>query len=57
MKRGGGYFETSIARNIGILVSLIKRKMGKGSYKSGIFFGRTFMRTFLAIRLSLVIKK
>ena len=40
-----------------ISVALVKRKIGQGSSKSGIFVGRYFMINFLAISLGLVIDK
>ena len=50
----GTIFDTSVAGPLEILVALVKRKIGQGSSKSGIFSGRTFMSPFLDISLSLV---
>ena len=45
----GANFEISMVGTLVILVALLKRKIEKGSSKSGILFGRPFMITFLVI--------
>ena len=52
----GENFETSVVGPLGILVALVKIKIGQGSYNSGIFSGRLSMSPFLAIRFFLVIE-
>ena len=53
----GKNVEISMVGTLAILVALDKRKIGQGYSKSGICFGRPFMSAFLAIGISLVIKK
>ena len=52
----GEDFETSMVGPLGILVALVKGKIGQVSSKSGICFGRTSMRTFITISFSLEIE-
>ena len=52
----GANFETSVVGPLGILVALVKKQIGQGSYNSGRFSGRPPMIPFLAIRFSLVIE-
>ena len=42
-------FETSVVGPLVILVHLVKRKIGQGYSKSGIFSGRLSMSPFLGI--------
>ena len=51
-----GKVETSMVGPLEVLLSLIKRQIGHGSSKSGIYFGRPYMSTFLGICFSLVIE-
>ena len=53
--REGGV-ETSVVGPLGILVALVRRKIGQGYSKSGIFFGRPYMSPFLVIHFSLLIE-
>ena len=48
-------FEISMIGPKEVLVALIKRQIGKGYYKSGIFFRRSSMNPFLDIHFSLTI--
>ena len=48
----GANFETLVVGILGILVALVKRKIGQESSKSGIFVGRPFMSPFIAIILA-----
>ena len=52
----GVNFETSVVGPLVILVALVKRQIGQGSYNSGRFSGRPSMSPFLAIRFILVIE-
>ena len=49
-----GGFETSMVRTLGILFHLVKIKIWKGSSKSRIFPGRSYMSPFLIISFSMV---
>ena len=49
-------FKTSMVGTLGILVPLVKRKIRKGSSKSGIFVGIISMSIFLVVRFSLSIE-
>ena len=53
----GANFETSVVGPLGILVALVNRQIGQGSYNPGIFSGSPSMSPFLAIRFSRVIEK
>ena len=48
-------FEKSMVVPLDILVALVKIQIRQVSYKLGIFFGRTFMSTFILISFSLKI--
>ena len=52
----GRDFDTSVVRTLGVLVALIKRQIGQGYSKSGIFSGILSMSSFLVICFSLVIE-
>ena len=52
----GEKLETSVVGPLGILVALVKRQIGQGSYNSGRFSGRPSMSPFPAISFSLVIE-
>ena len=52
----GANFETSVVVPLGILVALVKRKIGQVYSKSGGFAGIPSVSTFLAIIFSLVIE-
>ena len=49
-------FEASVVGPLGILVALVKRNIGQGSSKSGIFSGITSMIPFLEISFIMVIE-
>ena len=51
----GGDFETSVVVNLVILVTLVKRKIGKDYYKSGILAGRPSISPFLSIIFGMII--
>ena len=53
----GGNFEVSVVGPLGILFALLKRKICRGSYKSGRFVGIPSMSPIPAICFSLVINK
>ena len=53
----GEDFRTSMVRPLGILVALVKIKIGKGSSKSVISVGKLFMSYFFDILCNLAIKK
>ena len=49
----GANFETSVVGPMGILVALVKRKIGQVYSRSGRFSGRPSVSTFLATSFSL----
>ena len=51
----GANFDTSMVIPMLIFVALVRRQIGQGYSKSGIFYGRPFMITFLVISLSLIL--
>ena len=48
MNSGGEIWDINVGTS-GILVALVKRKIGQGSYKPGGLIGRHFMITFFFI--------
>ena len=51
----GANFETSVVGPLGILVALVKRQIGQGSFNSGKISDIPSMSPFIAIYVSLVI--
>ena len=49
-------FETSVIVTMGILVTLVKRRIGQSSFKPGKYYGRPLISTFLEICFNLVIE-
>ena len=52
----GAHFETSVVGRLVILVAFVRRQIGQGYSKSGIFSGRPSMSPFLTIHFSMVIE-
>ena len=52
----GENLEISVVGTLGILVALVRRQKVQGSSKSGIFFGRPSICTFIAIHFSILIE-
>ena len=52
----GVNFETSMVKPLCILVVMVKRQIGKGSFELGRFIGRPFVSPFIVIIFSLLLK-
>ena len=51
----GEFFNNSMIGPLRVIVSLVNRQVGQGSYKLGRFVGRPLMSTFISIRFILAI--
>ena len=51
-----GNFDISVVGPMGIVFAFVKRKIWRGYSKSGIFYCRPYMSTFLVVSFSLVIE-